>query len=168
MTNATTCRTTASSRRIRRCPSPSVVVIRAPSQLSTSCTAEACFAERSSTVVDHQQLRTIDLACDAYEVDVVDGQADEVVRPTLELLSNPGPEAQPCLEHGKVIADADHRRDQGESLGAQPSIAEGQPGRETAHRVGDDCVCRAVHRGNGIECVPHLDRVALPGDRAGV
>ena len=158
LTNSTTRSTTAGSRRILRCPRPSVVTSGASidSAKSTTSAYAVCRSPRSviTSVGSALDVPGLDAG-----VELGHAHADELVDRVVERGPDPRAEAERPLELVEQRRGLDHGSDEHQALGPEPAVAQREVGRDRAHRVRDDRLGRPEAAEDGVQGLGELHPV---------
>ena len=158
--NATTVRSTAGSRRIRRWPSPSVVTRSACGQSVDQRDRVGVRRLPVAAVVHDERRHRVGVRGLEAGVELRDRQPDERVGVLLERAAGPRAEAEGALELVDQRRGLDHRREQHQPSGAEPAVPDREVRRDGAERVRD-------HRVRGAEAGARPRRAPCPSRRRG-
>ena len=114
-------------------------------------------------VVDDKKSGVVGVGGEGEEVAFVDGDLRLCLDGGCDRLARATPEPESVRETVEVAAEVDHRGDEDQVVGGQPSEAECEHRGESAQGVRDHGVSRAVYGGDRIECLPELEAVAAAG-----
>ena len=160
--NATTVRSTAGSRRIRRWPRPSVVTRLGVRQPVDQRDGVAVRRLPVAAVVHDERRHRVRVRGLEAGVELRDRQPDQGVGVPLEGPAGARAEAEGALELVDQRRGLDHRGQQHQPSGAEPAVPDREVRRDGAERVRDHRVRGAEAGRDRVQRLAHLDAVGAP------